>query len=438
MNNPVRNFVIAVVLIGFLFFVQAVRIGFMAIEFRKTLKASPLHKITATSSTKKLSPPAIMNDLTLPEEVKNMNGEKMPVLFGLFKQPTISAEENAKQLEGLTDKDKANLKKQMLKRVIASVKELRPDAKLSEIPKILDFKAPVFDYRKIRETARYWYFIGVLFADEGDYNAALSCFAGMQILAHQLETGEHQSCLTLLNKMIAISLRKIACVGLLEAAPKINLPYKRIRQWINIFSKLEKSMPDMERCCRYESIFVPSIYDPKNMPDASIITSGMRDKSLQEEYIGSFYEPVIKASKLPFPQAIKICRERGKSVQDMIKRLYSISSLKYFFFPYSFQMQLMLTVSYPNMRAAFEQYFTTRLQMRGAIISLALQAYKIKFKSEPNSLEDVEKQLKLKLPVDVYTGKSFEYKSTGDRRLFSFGEDMQPDTRDDMVFWPVE
>ena len=437
MKNPLVILSVVVGLVVFGFGIQLIRIGFMASDFKKVMNPSDNPGFTRPE---KLDLPGIMTDFDIPTGIKSIDWTKVPSLFGRStKKPLLSKEDNAKLLEGISQEDKANLKKGMLKHVLKNIKKLPSKTELMAIPEIIDLRSSIHDFRRIRDISRYWYIVGNLFADEGDFNTALSCFAGIMVVAHDIETSDDEGSLPLITRMIAIALRKMASLGVLEAAPKLDLPFKKIKVWIKLFSKLEKNMVSMERCITAESRVIPSLYTPKNLPSGSMMAEVMRDKSLHEKYVAAFYEPSIKACNMPFEKALKVLQERRDAIEKLQTKIFTKTSpLKYFFTPQDYVVQLLMTMTCPNLYRAMQSDYVCRQSVRAAIVVLAIAAYKAKLNVEPESLEEVEKLLNLKLPLDLYSNKPFVYKNAGSKRLFSVGEDMKAETKDDMVFMPLE
>lgn len=432
-----KAFLAVTVLIILVFVGQAIRIGLLFVDFDKAEKSSKVNDAPLA----KLPPDELMIGLTLPDEVKNMDGEKVPVLFERQKTPLLSSAEIKSQLEGWPESAKKHLLEDLLKRVVGSIKNLSEPCKL---PEIININAPLPDYRGSKNTADYWYFAGRQFAIEGHYNAALSCFAGIAILAHKLEAGSSENSATLLSRMIAISLRRIASVGIFEMAPELNLPAKLIRQWASIFLHVENRIPDFSRCLALEKLNIPSVCDPKNMDVNAGYIKVLRDKDLQHKYIDAYFDPLIEACKKDFHTAYRVAQEKSdelNKLQDKLffshQNIFSLTTLEFFFSPEDYIMMKTFAESTGSYHMAVHYDFLARQQLRAAAILLVIQAYKAEFKKMPESIEKLEDWFGKKLPLDLYSQKPFIYKPSGNKILYSVGEDCEADNADDLVFMSI-
>lgn len=422
-------FKITVTVISLIMGFQAVRIGMMFIGFRDMKK-----EMNNSEPVKKLPHPEIMRGLTLPEEVKNMDGSLIPSLYGSHQKPLLNRDEYARQLNGITENSRAKLESELLQRVNSMIKRL---AEAAETPEVIDFKAPMHHLSEVRKTARYWYYAGRLSAAENKFTAALSCFTGTLILAHQMETDSAETGASLINRMVASAIRRIAATGLLETIPDLTLAAADLKRWLSMLMLIEAKIPDFVRVIRCEKLTIPSAFHAKNSPPNTGMAAAMRDGDLHKSYLDPAIDPIIEACNKPYSELMRVASEKGYELEEMQANLFSFSSLKYYFYPQGFMMKLLMTMALPNFKSAIQQDILTRQILRGAIIALAIKTYQREFGRMPESLEEMEKWLRIKFPLEIYSNKSFNFQSSGRKVLFSAGEDGKPSTDDDLVFVPL-
>lgn len=413
---------------------QTMRIGMMFVDFQNTVKT--VNQGDPSAPPRKLEPPELAINSMAPEGfyITGIMTSSLANTSSNSEKSLVKDEEIANNLGKLDKKLIEKVPQQLLKKLVKLSKDL-PEP--PPIPEVIDINAPMLNFRQMRDTARYWYLLGRYFSAKGNYNASLTCFTATSMLAHLVETVDSESSASLISRMIAIAIRNIAHTGLLECLPRYDLPAKNLKQWLGILFKLEKAMPSMARCFEAEKLLIPSVYHEKNMQVSSGIVKRMRDKDLQDKYLGAHYDPLIKACDSTFSEAMVISKKKSDELMELQTELFTPASIKYFFWPEEFYMQVMMSIAVPNSRKAFNQDFRCRNIMRGTIVLMAMQAYKADHKSYPDNLDSLQKWLNHELPQDIYVDQPFVYKPGSEKILFSVGEDGRPDTEDDIVFFPL-
>lgn len=404
----------------------------MFVGVQKTMKN--INQPATPGEIKRLDPPELMVGLTPPEGFTIMGEMTSSLPDNNREKSLVKDEEVLKHLSSIDNGLLSQIPQLMRKKVVKQIKNLPEPL---PVPEILDINAPMFNFRQIRETARYWYLLGRYYAIKGDYDSSLACFAAISMLAHITETFPADSSASLISRMIATAVRNIAHTGLLECLPHYKMPAKKLKQWLGVFLKLEKAMPSMARCLSAEKLTIPSVFHPKNMKASSGMINKMQDKELQAKYLGAYFDPLIKACDSPFPKAIQTGKEKGDEIERMMADLFTVSSLQYYFWPEELFIQFMMTIAVPNFKRAFNTDFRCRNIMRGAIAALALHTYIIEYNRYPESLEAIGKWLGQELPHDPYVDKPFIYTPNTGKILYSVGEDGKADTEDDFVFTPL-
>lgn len=414
---------------------QALRVGLMFVDLQKSAKT--VTQGGHSTPPKRLDPPDFALGL-MPPEGFCLTGTMTSSLANpgwKVEKRLVKDEEITKELAKIDKKLFEAVSQQLLKKLI----KLSPDLpQPPPIPEVIDINAPMFNLRQIRDTARYWYLLGRHFSAKRNYNASLSCFVGISMLAHLIETVGSESSPDLILRMLAVEGRNIGHTGLLECIPKYDLPAKSLKQWYGILLRLEKAMPGMARYFQREKRLIPSLYNEKNMQVNSGIVKKMRDQDLQEKFLGAHFDPLIKACEISFSDATKIAKEKDDELMKLQKELFTLASMKYFFWPEEFYMQAMMLIVVPNCRKGVNQDFRCRNIMRGAIVLIAMQAYKAEHKKFPDNLMALQKWLNRELPKDIYVDQPFYYKPDTNKVLFSVGEDGKPETEDDLIFFPID
>jgi hypothetical protein len=431
MNKGLKYIGLTVLTIILIFVFQAIRIGFMFFDFKESMKV--INGSSSSGPARKADPPDLLVGLTVPGGML-INGEYVSDLKSdNFPQKLVEDDKIADQLKTLSSDQFDKFRNEILKRVFKQVKDL-PEPPEIKFP--LEMEAPTQNFREIRETSRYWYFMGRHFMANGDYEAGLASFCAISMLAHISETYPKIGS-SLITRMISIAIRNISNTGILETVTRIQLPAKRLLQWEKVFLNLEKSIPGLERSFLSEKQVIPSIFHSSNIRSNGILARKMRDESLHKKYLDPYYDPLIAACKMPFDKATEISHKKGNEIERMSQDIFSPASIQYFFWPEEFIMQLLMTISVPNFRKVFNQDFRHRNIFRGVVVMLGIQAYRNEFNKFPESLEALEKWQNFELPKDIYSNKPFIFNPDAGKILFSVGEDGKPDTDDDMVFTPL-
>lgn len=431
MNKGFKYIGLTMLAIILIFVFQAIRIGFMFFDFKESMRT--INGSSSSGPVKRADPPDLLVGLTVPAGM-TINGENVSDLKSRsYPQNLVADDKIADQLKTISSDQFASFRNEILKRVFKQAKNL-PEP--PEITFPLDMEEPTLNFREIRETARYWYFMGRSFMSRKDYEAGLASFCAISMLAHLSETYPKTGS-SLITRMISIAIRNIGNTGILETVARIQLPSKRLLQWEKVFLNLEKSIPGLERAFICEKQVIPSIFHAKNTSSNSMLARKMRDESLQKKYLDPFYDPLIAACKMPFAKATQISNQKGNEIEKLTVDIFSPGSIQYFFWPEEFVMQILMTITIPNFRKVFEQDFRHRNIFRGVVVMLGIQAYRNEFNKFPESLDAVEKWQKFKLPSDIYSGQPFKFNPDSGKKLFSVGEDGKADTDDDMVFMPL-
>ena len=80
----------------------------------------------------------------------------------------------------------------------------------------------------------------------------------------------------------------------------------------------------------------------------------------------------------------------------------------------------------------YEEYLT---KLEGIAIALLCRAYEIQNGSLPENITILEDWAEESFPVDRFTNKPYELNKDTDKRLFSVGPDLTPNTKNDIRFW---
>ncbi len=425
-----------VALIGLVFFVQLMRVGMLFNEYQKVTKSSGPMKSATAGPTVHLPPVSLFKDFNVPKEMgRDFNGQSVSSPFSNY-SPHISAiEEVLEETKAIPEKTIKLFRANVVSKVSQAVKDLPEPPPL---PDIIDLGAPIHRYRDVRENARMWYVMGRFMAHEGNYDESVACFVGPVIAGHLIEV-DTPYCGALIARMIGIAIRNIGTAGIIETAPLLKLPAARLRQWAMALVKVNKIMPAMDRCIRHEKLLIPSVFDPKNLNKEGALADRMRDKALQKKFIDPYFDPVINVIGKPLAEAEPVFEKAQNDIERLSDAVTKpgLDYVRFFFKPEELIMSVMLTISVPNFKKALEQDYMAQQGIRASILMLSLMAYRAQHQSLPASLDELEKWIKFKMPVDIFTGSSFIYKPEGPDVLSSPGIDTRPGTADDMIFYPL-
>ena len=422
-------------LILLVIFIQGIRIAFMARDFKGSMKV--LNNLNAGPGAERLPLPDFAQGLTKPVKIKNYDSDKLPNLFGNYKKPSPKLSYIAEFLEILPADFRLETGKKLLRRVSNKLNAL---PELMKVPETINIGAPINNFKELRNVARYWYFLGCSLAESEKPNEAMACFTAITTLSYIMEAGDNETSMTLINHMIAVALRKLAASGIIQTARHLKLSLSDTQNWTSRLIKLENKIPDLTRAIQYEKQLLPSIYDPQDPTlSRSTFKTLSNNKDLHKKYLDPYYDPLVKALEAD-------SYAKGKEVFDKIthkiiplqEKVFSASSIKYFFSPDDLLIQLFLVVCYPNFAKALEQDYLSRTALRGAIVVLALQSYKQAWKVLPENLQELENWIKIKMPNDAFTQKPFIYNPKSGKILFSPGPDLKENTDDDMIFIPIK
>lgn len=325
-------------------------------------------------------------------------------------------------------------KAEIAARVCDEIGKLKP---LPEIPEVFDIEAPSPDLHKIKETARYWYLMSRRLFYNGEHETALALSVANLLLAHLLGT-EYISGSSLNCHMEAIAVRNFGSTSIAEMTGKVRLPVDRLKFWINLMLQLEYEMVSISRTLRFEQHFIPSVFHHFNMRNDNILARAINNPGIYKKYIDALFNPITAASSKPYREAMTVATRTMSEIALMRKRIEpGFHFLAYYFTPESLFIQYMISISVPDLKGALERDFKCRQLLRGTIVALALRAFQTEHGKLPETVEELEKWLGKTLPTDIYSDKPLLYSRNNQKTLYSVGTDGQPDTADDLIFFPT-
>lgn len=121
-----------------------------------------------------------------------------------------------------------------------------------------------------------------------------------------------------------------------------------------------------------------------------------------------------------------------KAISDKITE--DSKSLSNLIDPFDAVANIILSIAYPNMGRAYEQYLFSRLHARGVYLLARLLAARVPKTPWPADAAEFEKASGEKIPADIYTKKPCAFKKIGgDTLMYSFGPDGRDNNCDEKV-----
>lgn len=321
--------------------------------------------------------------------------------------------------------------------IVNELNELDTSIPEFELP---GYEGAIPQYREYRYTSRFWADIGRLMLYEGQENSAFAISAGILLLAHKLERDPESGSL-LLTRLIGMTVRNIGNGLLLEHANKTKLSANELKLWISRYQKLRKAVLPLYDSCKAEARFYEvagNFLKSKGFYSGKML---LNNKKAFEKINEKIIYKYIESDNLPYSEKIEIFRE----VDDYLYGLHDLQKVSYssildaIISPSNLVAKLFAAYFTPNFRKSYETLAKTLQCADGALTTLIIKAYMAEKNDLPDSLAQLEGWYGEKLPGDIFADMApMHYSKTGPKRLFSIGPDMEPDTDDDLVFYPLK
>ena len=370
----------------------------------------------------------------------------LPTTYGKDLLSSASFTQKVQELGNPQEADAERDSRELLSRVkmhMASIPVIPPN------PPIIVFGSNPSRYREIRETGKYWVILARLMAPKNRQDA-WNMLTGPFLLAHQLEAREAggPSGLSLIGKMIALALRRMASIACMEILSEFPLEPVFAREFAARIELFETQAASLSQAIGAEKGILPGIYRELEVtPPSEIVLkyrrplNGIRrclEPTRLNPLLEKFHGRYEKACGLPFAKGQRLCSEVATDLELLSDKwgAPSIDLLPYFFRPEDAALEFLFSLSVPNLRKVLEQEFLLIMQMRGVRIGLAANAFYLEKKEWPKSLPQLETWWGKPLPQDVFINAPLQFISGSPPQIKSVGPDILPGTGDDLTIVP--
>lgn len=294
------------------------------------------------------------------------------------------------------------------------------------------------DNMLIVDTAALWLFVSRHFAKTGDLETAfLLPYAG--IISAYESANKTADAMNVDSKIQHLDAKNICAYHLLYLAVNYKPDY-------NLLKSIAKDMLSIARnqlSCSYYIKFqkaqllkamrkaiaeeIEVEYKRNSMNSYAM---RLQNSKLLEKFIKNFMDDYLPFADAPYPEIYdtyikwhpEVYVDKATEEYSMVRDLN-----KYFGFQdYRPKSQLI------SFRKIYEEYLT---KLEGIAIALLCRAYEIQNGSLPENITILEDWAEESFPVDRFTNKPYELNKDTDKRLFSVGPDLTPNTKNDIRFW---
>ncbi|MBI3037993.1 hypothetical protein HYY75_02925 [bacterium] len=332
---------------------------------------------------------------------------------------------------------------------------------ISSLPILIEnpASATIFSpkYGETTLLGRLWYVIGRIQAYEGKPKRSLKTMMCILLSGNKFGN-KYDNYKFIIDDMNETYLTKIGASGLLEIAPDLKLSKRELQKVFQLLGEIENKSHtfltalESERAVflNFSADFWALLKKPSVRHSGEIYYSYLEafsDMELLKSILSITHDPLIQAVKEPYSAAIpKINAHRLQIIEQMKRHTkFGVHWIGYFFCPerYFLERSLFLALenSLFNDKGSFLSVYRKKIRsieyLHGAKIALALYSYKNEIGTWPGDLNILEKWVGASFPLDLYSEKQHFFQVSTAPVLISVGEDLKPQTTDDLLFVPV-
>ncbi|MBF0545656.1 MAG: hypothetical protein HQM08_14530 [Candidatus Riflebacteria bacterium] len=331
-----------------------------------------------------------------------------------------------------------------------SIKETmaKKPLKVWAIPDQIDVCRGPADFKRAREFARVEALIGQYLIAKGNASEGVPLLLGVAYLGSNLCL-EHPERVSLILQMVARAIFNIAANGFISSAKDLHPDREMVKMISEHLNRARTLLPPLSLSYRMERKVISGFAEAYKKQAEGIKAAGGKIYSEEFATIAEKAEPHLKELfdkwfpflDLPWKEGwahlSQSAQENDRYMQENLELSGPMSYLKRLIDPYEAVAGIMLSIMVPNSAGGFRAVWESNQRIEGAITVLALEAFQNEKGRAAASIEELADWWKSPIGRDFFAEKSLTY-IPDKSALSSVGVDGKPDTKDDIIFLPLE